>query len=731
MADAILLKNVKVKNKIISYSDAVSDAYKNKVLENGETYIIKVTADNVSDSGLAQGTYSKTGDGKTVLSNLLWDQNAFAVASHLSDGDIHFTTGERTKLYDIEPNANKYIHPTHTAASSDLYKIEVDAEGHVKSATEVTKDDITALGIPAQDTKYSAEAGISLTGTTFSNAGVRSITQNTTDGHKLTINTNGTSSTIEIPDIDTHNSHAIISGKKADGTTDIQGSASDKNITLGDSGVTAGEYGPTSNQTPAYGSTFNVPDIKVNTKGIVTSVTNRTVKIPASDNTDTKVTAVGNHYTPVTSKTISASSTTAATWGSTDLITGIEMDAAGHVTGVTSIQMPANPDTGATSIKVTGDGNAITEASYDASTREITLTKGATYNNYSLPAADAGLGGVKTGGDVTITNGIITVNDDSHDHVISNIDGLQTALDQKLLASQKGAANGVAELDANGKVPTSQLPAYVDDVLEYDNKTSFPASGETGKIYVAKDTNITYRWGGSEYVEISASLALGTTSSTAFRGDYGNTAYGHSQKTSGNPHNVTKSDIGLGDVVNTGDSPTPVDGGTTKFTTGGAYTELNKKVDKVAGKGLSTEDYTTSEKTKLAGIASGAEVNVQSDWSETNTSSNAYIKNKPTIPTVNNGTLTIQKNGTNVTTFSANQSGDATANITIAANDITAMTGYSKPSTTNAIGAIATADSLNDAIGKLEAKLDKVLYIASFDSSTGTLVTYSSDYSAT
>lgn len=66
-----------------------------------------------------------------------------------------------------------------------------------------------------------------------------------------------------------------------------------------------------------------------------------------------------------------------------------------------------------------------------------------------------------------------------------------------------------------------------------------------------------------------------------------------------NPHGVTKSQVGLGSVVNTGDSATPVSGGTTKFTTGGAYTELNKKVDKVDGKGLSTNDYTTTDKTKL------------------------------------------------------------------------------------------------------------------------------------
>lgn len=101
----------------------------------------------------------------------------------------------------------------------------------------------------------------------------------------------------------------------------------------------------------------------------------------------------------------------------------------------------------------------------------------------------------------------------------------------------------------DGKVPASQLPSYVDDVLEYANTGAFPATGESGKIYVALDTNKTYRWSGSSYVEISASLALGETSSTAYRGDLGKTAYDHSQNT-GNPHGTTKADLGLANVSN-------------------------------------------------------------------------------------------------------------------------------------------------------------------------------------
>ena len=68
----------------------------------------------------------------------------------------------------------------------------------------------------------------------------------------------------------------------------------------------------------------------------------------------------------------------------------------------------------------------------------------------------------------------------------------------------KGAANGIAPLDAGGKVAATYLPSYVDDVLEYANKASFPTSGEEGKIYVAKDTNKSYRWSGSSYIELSS-----------------------------------------------------------------------------------------------------------------------------------------------------------------------------------------------------------------------------------
>lgn len=85
----------------------------------------------------------------------------------------------------------------------------------------------------------------------------------------------------------------------------------------------------------------------------------------------------------------------------------------------------------------------------------------------------------------------------------------------------KGKANGLASLDDSGKVPSTQLPSYVDDVLEFTQLDQLPNPGESGKIYVVTSTNLQYRWSGSDYVEISKSLALGETSSTAYPGDKG------------------------------------------------------------------------------------------------------------------------------------------------------------------------------------------------------------------
>lgn len=113
--------------------------------------------------------------------------------------------------------------------------------------------------------------------------------------------------------------------------------------------------------------------------------------------------------------------------------------------------------------------------------------------------------------------------------------------DQNMIPkSQKGQPGGLAELDETGRVPSSQLPSYVDDVIDVDSYSNLPNPGESGKIYITTDNNKQYRWSGTGYAEISSSLALGTTSETAGRGDWTQAAYNHSLITNGsNPHKTT------------------------------------------------------------------------------------------------------------------------------------------------------------------------------------------------
>lgn len=118
-------------------------------------------------------------------------------------------------------------------------------------------------------------------------------------------------------------------------------------------------------------------------------------------------------------------------------------------------------------------------------------------------------------------SGHILALDNPHGVTKSQVGLSNVTNDAQVKRSEMGKAGGVATLDSGGKVPASQLPSFVDDVLEYAGKSAFPAPGEAGKIYVALDTNLTWRWSGTAYVEISKSLALGETASTAYAGDKG------------------------------------------------------------------------------------------------------------------------------------------------------------------------------------------------------------------
>lgn len=173
---------------------------------------------------------------------------------------------------------------------------------------------------------------------------------------------------------------------------------------------------------------------------------------------------------------------------------------------------------------------ALSELSIVASSSGVTGVKGdaeSSYRSGNVSLSPENIGAVASNSAITAgtatkitydSKGLITKGEQV---AVGDISGLSAELAKYVPTSQKGVASGVATLDTSGKVPSSQLPSYVDDVLEYANKSGFPTTGEAGKIYIAKDTNLTYRWSGTAYVEISPSLALGETSSTAYAGDKG------------------------------------------------------------------------------------------------------------------------------------------------------------------------------------------------------------------
>ena len=144
----------------------------------------------------------------------------------------------------------------------------------------------------------------------------------------------------------------------------------------------------------------------------------------------------------------------------------------------------------------------------------------------------------ETDGKIAVTREAADATPTQNSNKMVKSGGVYTALADKVDKTDVGVANGVAELGADGKVPSSQLPSYVSDVVNgYLHEGKFykestyqtEITPEDDKIYINLDSENTYRWSGLAYVEISQSLALGETSSTAYRGDRGKTAYDFSQ----------------------------------------------------------------------------------------------------------------------------------------------------------------------------------------------------------
>ena len=364
-----------------------------------------------------------------------------------------------------------------------------------------------------------------------------------------------------------------------------------------------------------------------------------------------------------------------------DAITELANNPSGGGTAATTTFDPSG-----TSMEATNVQDAIEELNEDLANKvDVEAGKGLSSNNFT-DALKTKLNGIAAGAEVNVQSDW-TQSDEGADDYIKNkptIDstptsgsenavqsgGVYSALGTKVDKTSIGTANGVAELGADGKIPASQLPSSVDSIVEgyfYNDKFYSDSSHtseivpESNKIYVDVVSEITYRWGGTMYVEVSPSIALGETSSTAYRGDRGKTAYDFSQ----NPYTSSPAENGTASA-----------GSSTAWAKGDhVHPHDSTKVDKINGKGLSTNDFTDALKTKLDGVETGAEVN-QNAFTNVKVGSTtvAADSKSDTIELVAGSNVTLTPDATN-------------DKVTIAATDTTYST-----ATTSAAGLMSASD---------------------------------------
>ena len=183
----------------------------------------------------------------------------------------------------------------------------------------------------------------------------------------------------------------------------------------------------------------------------------------------------------------------------------------------------------------------------------------------------------------------------------------------------KGAPNGLASLNESGIIPSAQLPSYVDDVIEVDTFSNLPGTGESGKIYIVQDTNLTYRWSGTAYVEISKSLALGETSSTAYPGDKG--------KATTDKLNKTSNKVVVGPITVNPSTDKVVLKYQTHFTSTNSDSEDSHTIN--AATTSQAGVMTSADKTKLNGLKDQAGITSDIDAVQTNLETHINNKSNP------------------------------------------------------------------------------------------------------
>lgn len=302
---------------------------------------------------------------------------------------------------------------------------------------------------------------------------------------------------------------------------------------LAASGVTAG----------TYGSGTITPVVTVDAKGRVTNVGQVNIPIPQASNSNPLADGIAqsgfsstfsraDHIHPAPSTTLTGDVTgsgvgivpatlsntgvSQGTYGSSSLVPVVTVDAKGRVLAVAETPFSSSQGGTVTSVDASGGTTGLT-VSGGPITDTGTLTLGGTLGiasggtgSTSAAAALSALGGVPLSL-VGVSSGVASL-DSSGLVPLSQLPNMVTGSYATLDGNSKvplsqlyaGTASGLATLDAGGKVPSGQLPSYVDDVIEVANFAALPVTGVAGIIYVTLDTNLTYRWTGSTYVQISA-----------------------------------------------------------------------------------------------------------------------------------------------------------------------------------------------------------------------------------
>ena len=457
----------------------------------------------------------------------------------------------------------------------------------------------------------------------------------------------------------TQGSHITLTPSSADDSVTIATDLSSKSAAQGgstESLVTTGEkYTWNSKQdTIVFYDTYNASSNKAATKQTVTDAINAldvsnitsnlgvSKTITALSETDGKIAATASAIQIAESQV-------------TNLVSDLAAKAPLASPALTGTPTAPTATTGTNTTQIATTAFVIAEINdrlggADALVYKGTITLGTTTPGAFTPSADKGWtykvvanGSTKRGyidgvavevGDMLIcnTDGTAAATSDNYSTIAGKWDFIQTNLDGVVTGPESSTAAGVAGFaDTSGKV-IKQLTAT-------EIKSAAGLSLVKNQAITVTSTSVSDGTNTFNKYEHPTTTAVGASAKKVGYDNLGHVVLGAA---------LTATDVGLGNVVNTGDSDTPVSGGTTKFTTGGAYTELEKKVDKVDGKGLSTNDYTTAEKNKLAGIASGAEVN-QNAFSNIKIGSTTVAADTKTdtVEFVGSGHVTITGDATN------------------------------------------------------------------------------------